>query len=399
VRAQPQSGVAERTAGFLLCLFVFTLPLEKILTVPGVGTISRLVGIVAFAAGAMAALRRGSVRPPNLALAIAVVFVSWIGLSYFWSLTPQETALMFFTFVQLCAMAWLIWDLCRSSRLQTLLLQAYVAGTAAAAVNAFARYAQNQESYYQRYAAAGFEPNDFGVTVALSIPIGLYLAGRASGLSVWAYRAAVVLAIGAVYLTGSRTSLIATLIAFSYVPVTWRAARKSQRISNVVLVGLLVCGYFFVAPSRSRERLATIPVELTTGTLHNRTTIWKSGLRVWIERPILGLGAGAYPEAVRPELGVPQLPGHRYVAHNTFISVLVECGVVGLGIFGLMLGVLAVYTWMMPPPVRALWAVMLAVWVAGVSTLTWEHRKPGWVFFALIMTEWARSFWPADEQS
>jgi hypothetical protein len=64
-----------------------------------------------------------------------------------------------------------------------------------------------------------------------------------------------------------------------------------------------------------------------------------------------------------------------------------------------MLGVLAVYTWMMPPPARALWAVMLTVWVAGVSTLTWEHRKPGWVFFALIMTEWARSFWPADEQS
>jgi len=46
----------------------------------------------------------------------------------------------------------------------------------------------------------------------------------------------------------------------------------------------------------------------------------------------------------------------------------------------------------MPLAERALWSVMLAVWAVGITTLTWEHRKPGWLLFALIMTEWARSF-------
>lgn len=107
------------------------------------------------------------------------------------------------------------------------------------------------------------------------------------------------------------------------------------------------------------------------------------------------MGSGAYPEAVRPDIGAPALAGHQYVAHNTYLSVLVECGLVGFTFFGLLLGVLAAFVWIMPHAERALWSVMLAAWAVGATTLTWEHRKPGWLLFGLIMTEWARSYWPS----
>ena len=391
-------GIGERAAWLLLCVFVFCIPIEKTVAVPGVGTIARLAGAVAFAAGMVVVLRRRSIRPPNLAMALASVFVLWIGVTWFWSLVPPETASLFLTFAQLFAMLWLIWEFCRGPDRQSWLMAAYVAGTAVASLDTFVRYAQGQETYYRRYAATGFEPNDFGVTVALSIPMGLYLAGQARGLPAWAYRGAVVLAIGAVYLTASRTGLIATVIAFTFVALAWRSWGWAQRVSGVVLFGLLVSGFVEFAPEPTRERLATIPAELVQGQLHNRTQIWKAGLRVLKQHPILGVGAGSYPEAVRPQLGVPGLPGHRYVAHNTFLSVLVEEGVVGFIFFGLLLGVLAVYIWMMPSLERALWAVMLTVWAAGVSTLTWEQRKPTWLLFALITTAWAQAFWPARER-
>jgi len=114
--------------------------------------------------------------------------------------------------------------------------------------------------------------------------------------------------------------------------------------------------------------------------------------------PVLGIGAGAYPEAVRPQLGTPGVPGAQYVAHNTFLSVLVECGAIGFAVYALMLGTVAMYVWTLPSAERALWAIMLAVWTVGVSTLTWEHYKPGWLIVGLIMTEWGRPWRTAGLQ-
>jgi hypothetical protein len=75
--------------------------------------------------------------------------------------------------------------------------------------------------------------------------------------------------------------------------------------------------------------------------------------------------------------------------------VLVETGVIGFAIYGLMLVVLLLWVAMLGPFDRALWLTTLAVWTAGVLTLTWEHRKPSWLIFGLIMTAWARA-WTDD---
>ena len=157
-------------------------------------------------------------------------------------------------------------------------------------------------------------------------------------------------------------------------------------------------GPLYLAPHSSRQRLATLLAEDTTGNLHSRKQIWKSGLRVLLfERPLIGVGAGAYPEAVRPRLGTPAIAGHQYVAHNTYLSVLVESGLIGFGLFALTILVLAAFVWMMPSTERALCSVMLLVCGVGVTTLTWEHRKPVWFIAALITTIWARSSRPEGE--
>ena len=67
--------------------------------------------------------------------------------------------------------------------------------------------------------------------------------------------------------------------------------------------------------------------------------------------------------------------------------MLVEQGVIGFMLFCALLGVLAVSLRVMPPFPRRLWIVSLGVWVVGVSSLTWEMRKPTWFFFGLIMAQ------------
>ena len=359
------------------------------------GTITRLFGILAFAAGTAVAIRRRSVRIPNLAIIVATILVAWSMMTFFWTLDQHATALRARTLLELLAMLWLIWDECRGPVRQRQVMHAYVLGAAAASVLAFFRYFTHQQTNYRRYAATGFDPNDFGLILALAIPLTLYLGLQNRGWIQWYFYGLSLSIILAIFLTASRTALIATFVAFGFVIATWGTATVSQKIASATLLAVLPLGMLPYGPTPQRQRLATLPAELSHGTFHDRTRIWRAGLVTLKSHALLGVGAGAYPEAVRPILGRPADSRFQYVAHNTFLSVLVETGAIGLSIYAFLLASLVLFIWMMPGTERALWSVMLAVWAVGVSTLTWEHRKPSWLIMALIMTEWARSYWPA----
>ena len=387
----------ERCAWALLWLLVFSLPVEKSVVVFEIGSISRTLGLAGFAVAVTAAVLARRVRLPNAALLLAGAYVAWCVSTVVWSVSRPISVERAATMAQLLGMLWLVWERCRTRMEQTWLLRAYVAGATLASILTVARYVLREQTYYRRYAAPGFDPNDLGVTLALALPMCLHLSASSRGRAAWLVRAAAAPIIAALLLTGSRTALVGACFAFLYAALRWRAAAPAQRIASAALLLLLVLGTLRLAPQPSRQRLATLPQEATTGTFHGRTRIWKAGLRLLRRHWARGIGIGAYPEAVKPWLGRPGVPGMQYTAHNTLLSVLVETGVPGASLFLLLLATLAWFAWMLDPAGRALWLTMLVVWMAGVSTLTWEQRKPTWLIFGLIMTAWARSF-AAGEQ-
>jgi O-antigen ligase len=165
-----------------------------------------------------------------------------------------------------------------------------------------------------------------------------------------------------------------------------------QKIAVLLTVSFLVVGTLLFVPSTSWERLSTIPEEFSQGTFTGRTVIWTAAWELFRGHPILGVGANALrltvsrilTEAIRTdESGIPQVPA----AHNTFLSVLVEQGVIGFALFCALLSVLALSLRGLPPFQQKLWIVLLGVWVVGVSGLTWEMRKPTWFFFGLLMAQ------------
>ncbi len=378
----------------LLVLFVFTIPWEKAVWVPSIGSIAHLAGLAAFAVGIPDALRRRhALRRANAALLLAAAFVLWSGATWFWSVDRGATRARLLTFTELLAMLWLIWEHCRGPVRQAQLVGAYVCGAAAASSMAFWRYLHHSQTSYRRYAAPGFDPNDFGLVLALAIPPALWLALRARGWARWAWFAALAVILEAVLLTASRTAMTAAWVALLFAVWTWRRGDWPYRGATIVIAAGLGLSLVRFGPAPQRQRLATMPAEIASGTLHDRTRIWKAGLRVLRRRPLRGVGSGAYPKAVEPWLGKPKVAGFQYVAHNTFLSVLVESGAIGMAVFALLAGVLGFFVWSMPPPERALWAVAALVWAVGVSTLTWEHHKATWLLMALIMTEWSRAPW------
>lgn len=360
-------------AFLLLALLVFTIPWEKSIVVPGVGTLTKLIGAGAF----VASLPRWRSFHPTLLFAMLSAFVLWCGLTWFWSLDPGATLARVLTLLQLIVLFVLV---SLEHRTRTLMM-AYSAGAAVACLLAVGRYFLGMQTNWRRYAAPGFDPNDFGITIAIAIPLALYALPGAAG------RAAVVLYGLGIVLSASRSALIAASLALILTAVFWRG----QRVAALALLLLLAAGSTVLAPPAARERISTTTTELVRGTLHGRTVIWKAGLRAWRSRPLTGSGAGTFPLAVRPLIGVPGRAGHEYVAHNVALSVLVETGLAGFAIFVAAAGVLALFVWALPDLQRVVLTIAFLVWLVGAATLTWEHRKPTWLLPGFVCSLWLRA--------
>jgi len=320
------------------------------------------------------------------------LFVMLAGASYLWSLYPEGTVTQTITYIQLLMMVWLMWELASRGREQMRLMQAYVLGTFVSGIDTVYLFLSHQESVYQRYAGARLDANDLGLIMALSIPVSYYLLIQSKGKIAWVYRLQLLLAGTTVLLTASRGAALASVVALAIVPLTHGRLTARQRIAVLLTVSFLVAGALLFVPSTSWERLSTIPEEFSQGTFTGRTVIWTAAWELFRGHPILGVGANALrltvsrilTEAIRTdESGIPQVPA----AHNTFLSVLVEQGVIGFALFCALLSVLALSLRGLPPFQQKLWIVLLGVWVVGVSGLTWEMRKPTWFFFGLLMAQ------------
>ena len=373
-----------------LWLLVFAMPWEDAITISGFGTSVRLIGMVTLGLGVLAVVERGKVRRPALGHIVMALFVVLAVLSFLWSLYPEGTLIETFSYVQLFTMVWLIWELAPGVQEQMHLMRAYVFGTFVSGIDTFYLFLSHQESVYQRYAGAKLDANDLGLIMALSIPMSYYLLIQNHGRMVWVYRVHLILAGTTILLTASRGATLATIVALTIVPLTQARLGGRQRVALLLTVILLIGGILFFVPETSWERLATVPTEFEQGTFTGRTTIWKAGWEIFRAHPFVGIGANAFRVIVSRELAEPIRMGEADPAppaHNTFLSVLVEQGVLGFAVFCVMLGSLPVSLRGMPPFPQRLWIVSLAVWVVGVSSLTWEMRKPTWFFFGLLMAQ------------
>jgi O-antigen ligase len=103
--------------------------------------------------------------------------------------------------------------------------------------------------------------------------------------------------------------------------------------------------------------------------------LWRGVLGVFAEHPLIGVGSGAIDAF--PDVGA--------VAHNTFLSVLAELGIVGFILFLAVLMVVVHEALSQPTRRSVAWLTVLAVWIIGVSTLSWEFRKPTWLLMGLLV--------------
>ena len=385
----PGVGVGPRlraVVAFLLAVFVFTLPIEELVSLPGLGSVTRLVGLVTMPIALLALVEGGRVRfrVPTLFLLASAMFVLWNVVSYFWSIEPSRTLGPAVTVVQLLIFVWLVSEFCRSAGALAKLMQAFVLGN-------YASLAVAMFLLFQATGAArdtGRDPNEFATVLAWGIPVAAWLVARGQGglfrvINI-AYPVFVVLGI---VLSASRGGLLVAVVALLAIPFSIAGMGVVRRVVLGVLLTAAVVLAFTGAPrlfpqlQENLERLGNVGVELTEGTLTGRTLIWREGVRIFQSSPLVGVGLGA----ARP-LYVDAI-GREVVAHNTFLQIATETGAIGVLLFLTMLTVAAAGTLNMHRAFRPFALVLLAAVFVGMLPLTIGTKKFSWFALALLANQ------------
>jgi O-antigen ligase len=377
VRPRPLS---KASFGFLW-LFVFCVPWENMSLVPGLGTIGRLVGMAAFGVGILGTLDSGRVTKMTAPQMLMAAFCWWRAMTYLWTLDSAETVREIGTTLQLIGMVWLLNQYAQGATRQASLLQAFVLGTCVSAIGTIYAYVSGTfaDQQYLRYAPSGFNPGDLALVLVLSLPMSVYLILQPQhSVLALVNRVHLILTGIAILLTAARGALIAVLATLVMAPFAVKRMSPKQMLL-MFLVGAIGAGVMMsTVPDTSWERLSSIMDEVKYGNLNERVDIWKAGIDLFRTRPFIGVGAGAYLTGVKSILGVG------WVAHNTFLSVLVEEGAIGFVFFGLILWTLIATILRHTALEKRLWLALLLAWAVGVMDLSWDSRKPTWLLFGLI---------------
>lgn len=130
---------------------------------------------------------------------------------------------------------------------------------------------------------------------------------------------------------------IGVLILFGYILLWNKGGRRVKFLAGAILCCIIVFIVMLMVPSLSTliERFINFAAD---DTANGRTYLWDYAFIMFAESPIFGSGYGAY-NSYASELGVIISNYHTWEshAHNFYIQILAEMGVVGFAIFLLLL--------------------------------------------------------------
>ena len=378
----------RRAVYWLALVMIFTIPWEGAFHLPGFGTAATVMGLVVGACWLVMIAMSGRMRKPVAYLLAVGLFVLWTSATTFWSADQVESLGAVFLWLQSFLFVYILLDLFRTKAALLAGLQAYVLGSYAAVGGAVLNYLHSNPfySHMDRYSLGNTNPDGYGFILALGIPVACYLAvspetPRIFRLVNYGYLPVAFLGIA---LSGTRTASVGAAVGLLYGLATLTRLRLAARVAAVMLLAAALFVLLpIVQPLTSFQRLGTTGTEVVHGDLNERTELWADGLQAFQQAPVLGVGTDMYRS----------VSGLDKVAHNTYISVLVEEGLIGLVLFVAILWIVFRQVRRLPRWDRHFWLTTLIVLAIGASTLTWEQRKTTWLFltFAVAAAAAARS--------
>ena len=364
-----------KLALLMTLLFIFLIPWGNVVW----DGFTRIFGMMAFALSALVFVVHGTHRNYSLFHLFLLLFGAWTTLTLIWSpdlIAGKQAAL---TLLQLVFTAFILTLIIDSKKKIRLAYQSYVFGTSVGSLIIIYNFLNGIESkYWGRYGLENYEVDGVSIILALSIPMSAYLTTQyKSKLFRLINLIAIPLCFFAIFLTATRTAFIVGIFGLIYWVYTHR--QSSFRI-KILFFGFFVASViavFLLAPKGSVDRLFTSGKSISSGTLNNRTVIWGAALEQWKNAPVTGNGIGSLAFVLSPahvEYGS---------AHNTYIQILTENGILGLALYLLLISSIVYYIFKSRGNDRLFMLSLLGVVLVSALSMNTLLAKGSW--FALSM--------------
>lgn len=280
------------------------------------------------------------------------------------------------------AVLFVLADVLRDGLRPERLAQVYVVACAVAAVCGLLTFAVGAD---RRVGGPIGDPNDFAFFLLPAVALGL--AVRRTTKRRWPWDLATVVVLVAIFGTLSRGALVG-LAAMAVLAVAAGMVRLRGAVALtavVVVVTGLVALTFPALVSVSLQQKDFVAQQ----NVSERLDLWTAAAAMTVDHPVLGMGPGAFALHHRDFLtSLPNDVNHPLdVAHNTWLEVSSELGVLGLAAFVAMLAIAFGQTWSVRrrDPVAAGVCAGL-VGAAGAATfVTDQYYLPLWLLCALAV--------------
>ena len=118
-----------------LWVFVFTIPWERLLALPGIAIVPKVTGVIASGLALLAIVISGRFRRWHLFHFVALLFWGWAALGQLLFHSGERLPFKFWTYGQLLLVVWMTWELATTRKRIVGLLTAYVLGATVAAMD------------------------------------------------------------------------------------------------------------------------------------------------------------------------------------------------------------------------------------------------------------------------
>lgn len=319
-------------------VFAGAIYIEAIPEFAGAVSVTKLLGVVIALAWLATAMRREEDRRsltadhPRL-VGLVVLLVGWAWLSTLWSEDADVVASTVLRFALNFSLLPIVYMAVRTPRNAQILIVCMIAGAGLSVgmgfVNPVATAADSE-----RLSGVGVNSNELGLFMVAAVPLAAALAMSRAFSSGARLLLAVTsaLCLLALLTTGSRESLLGLLVALVVGALFAGPGRRA--FAFPLAATALLCALVYLAafaPAGVREHVSS-----TQGS--GREDIWRVGTRMVRANPVLGVGAGNYIVSAKHYLVQPGLVRRpEFIidkpkqAHNIYLHILAELGVVGLG--------------------------------------------------------------------